>query len=294
MTDARIDLHLHSHHSDGSESPAVVVQTAHELGIDVVALTDHDTTAGWDEARRECDWWGMSFVPGIELSASVPGGSVHVLAYGPDPRNADLSATCARIRESRESRIDRMIDAVTVDYPEVTRELVYSFVQSGATLGRPVIARALVSVGIVETVDAAFASILAPGSSYYATHFAPSVTEAIGLIRAAGGVPIMAHPWTEGRTSMVFEEKGDDAVFALFADLKAAGLAGLEIDHTENTARGIERMREFARRLDFIVTGSSDYHGRGMKTVMPGARTTAPDMLDRIVAEATGTPITIR
>lgn len=292
MRDALIDLHLHSTCSDGNESPRTVIEQASEHGLDVVSLTDHDTTEGWLEATEACADLGVSFVPGMELSASVPGGSVHVLAYLFDPTEPRLAAECAQIRDDRYWRLDAMVEKLAVDYPRMTKEFVHSFHTEGGTLGRPTLARALQALGVVDSISEAFDTILAADNErYYVGHYAPSVERAIELVRSAGGVPVMAHPWTLGRTSMAFASMGDEAVHGIFAGLQSHGLAGVEIDHSENTPYGRDRLREIAAALGLIVTGSSDYHGRGMKPVSPGAHTTSPEMLERIVAQASGSTV---
>ena len=292
MSDALIDLHLHSTCSDGNESPRTVIEQASVHGLDIVALTDHDTTEGWAEAAEACNEHGMSFVPGMELSAVVPGGSVHVLAYLFDPTEPNLAAECAQIRDDRYWRLNAMSDKLAVDYPQMTREFVHSFHTEGGTLGRPTLARALQALGVVDSISEAFDTILAADNErYYVGHYAPTVERAIELVRGAGGVPVMAHPWTLGRTSIAFATMGDEAVHGIFARLHARGLGGVEIDHEENTPYGRDRLREIAADLGLIVTGSSDYHGRGMKPVSPGAHTTSPEMLDRIIAQATGSTV---
>lgn len=292
MSDALIDLHLHSTCSDGNESPRTVIEQAALHGLDVVALTDHDSTEGWAEAAAACAELGLTFVPGMELSATVPGGSVHILAYLFDPEEPALAAECAQIRDDRYWRLDAMADRLAVDYPQMTREFVHSFHTEGGTLGRPTLARALQALGVVDSISEAFDTILsADNDRYYVGHYAPTVERAIEFVRAAGGVPIMAHPWTLGRTSLAFAEMGDEAVHGIFARLAANGLAGVEIDHEENTPYGRERLRVIAAELGLIVTGSSDYHGRGMKPVSPGAHTTSPEMFERIVSAASGSRV---
>lgn len=288
MSDLRIDLHLHSNHSDGSESPATVMRAAKNAGLDVAALTDHDTTSGWDEAREAATDLGMTFVPGLELSTKVAGGSAHLLGYLVDPTNAELVAECDRVRDNRATRIARMVDNIHEDFGGITLDYVLSFAKDGATLGRPVIARALVDQGIVATVSEAFDDILSSGSKYYVKHYAPTLERGIEVIAAAGGVPVLAHPWTDGRTSLVDPNATDDDVEAVFATLADIGLAGLEVHHEENTLFGRQRLAEIAAHLGLIVTGSSDYHGAPVKPVLPGAHTTSPANFERILALGTG------
>lgn len=288
MTEPRIDLHLHSNFSDGSEPPAVVMRAAKEAGLDVVSLTDHDTTDGWNDARVACDELGLTFIPGVEFSASVKGDIVHLLGYLVDPDNAEFSAACARTRNDRTTRFEAMVDNLHADFGGMTREFAYSFYREGATLGRPTIARALVDLGIVSSVSEAFDDLLSTRSRYYAGHSAPPLDDAIALVRAAGGVPVLAHPWTLSRTTVVDPSHTDDEVDEVFAGLVAAGLAGVEVHHTDNTPYGRERLTAIAARYDLIVTGSSDYHGLDTKPVAPGVHTTSPANLERILALGTG------
>ena len=289
MSDPRIDLHLHSNRSDGSESPAVVMRAAKNAGLDVVALTDHDTTDGWDEARSACSELGMSFVPGIEFSASHNGSIVHLLGYLVNPRHPEFAAACERTRDDRVWRFEKMVDNLHQDFGGMTKEFAYSFHVEGATLGRPTIARALIDLGIVSTVSEAFDDLLSSSNErYYAGHYAPTLEDAIVLVTAAGGVPVLAHPWTSTRTTLVTEADSDEQVETRFAALAEIGLAGLEVHHEENTAYGRERLAAIAAHLDLIVTGSSDYHGLDTKPVKPGAHTTSPANLERILALGTG------
>lgn len=292
MSDPRIDLHLHSNRSDGSESPAVVMRAVKEAGLNIVALTDHDTTDGWDDARGACADLGLTFVPGIEFSASNDGSIVHLLGYLVDPGHSEFVATCDRTRNDRQWRFEKMVDNLHQDFGGMTREFAYSFHEEGATLGRPTIARALIDLGIVSTVSEAFDDILSSSNErYYAGHSAPTIEDAIRLVRAAGGVPVLAHPWTSTRTTLVGEHDTDEQVEARFAELVDAGLAGLEVHHEENTPFGRQRLAEIAAHLGLIVTGSSDYHGLDTKPVKPGAHTTSLANFERIVELGTGSAV---
>jgi predicted metal-dependent phosphoesterase TrpH len=292
VSDPRIDLHLHSNRSDGSESPAVVMRAAKEAGLDIVALTDHDTTDGWDEARAACADLGITFVPGIEFSASSNGHIVHLLGYLVDPAEPRFAETCERTRNDRQWRFEKMVNNLHQDFGGMTLEFAYSFHADGATLGRPTIARALIDLGIVSTVSEAFDDLLSSSNKrYYAGHSAPTIEDAIELVRGAGGVPVLAHPWTSTRTTLVGENDTDEQVEAQFAELVALGLAGLEVHHEENTPHGRERLAAIAAHLGLIVTGSSDYHGLDTKPVKPGANTTSLMNFERIVALGTGSAI---
>jgi predicted metal-dependent phosphoesterase TrpH len=289
---SRIDLHLHSNRSDGVESPTRVIEVAKAQGVDVAALTDHDTTAGWDEAREACARLGMTWVPGLEFSASLDGDSVHLLGYLVDPTNAALLDEAGKTKDDRVWRFETMVEKISADIAGLSLEFVYSFHTDGATLGRPTIARALVDLGVVASVSEAFEEILSPeNDKYFVGHYAPSIERAIEVVVGAGGVPVFAHPWTADRASLARPDLTDDEIDDKFGALVAIGLAGLEVHHEENTPFGRERLTAIAAKYDLIITGSSDYHGEGMKPVLPGIHTTAPAMFERIAAAGTGSSI---
>lgn len=270
------DLHLHSTHSDGTEAPALVMAAAHRHGLRTAALTDHDTTSGWAEAAEAATSLGMTFVPGMELSARHRWRSVHVLAYLIDPDDAGLRAMTDRIRSSRLDRAQIMAERISRDY-DIAWDDIVAQTTDGATVGRPHIADALVARGIVADRTEAFASILHPSNDYYVALYAPDPVTAVELVVGAGGVPIVAHP--AGRALL------PDSVTAAMLD---AGLAGFELGHRENLPEPTALLADLARERDLIVTGSSDYHGLGKPNV-PGENTTADDMVARIFALGHGT-----
>ncbi|GAA3927923.1 PHP domain-containing protein [Microbacterium soli] len=272
------DLHLHSNHSDGTESPTEVVRQANAHGIRTLALTDHDRTTGWDEAGDAAVALGMTFLPGIELSARHDWRSVHVLGYLFDPDSPELVAETGRIREDRIGRAERIVRSIGRDY-DLTWDDVLAQTAPGATVGRPHIADALVARGIVADRTAAFRGILHPRTGYYEPHYAPDPLTAVRLITGAGGVAVIAHPATSGRERMM--------PVPYLERLIDEGLGGLEIDHRENTTAGKRMLRDIAARHDLIVTGSSDYHGSG-KPNLPGENTTSDEMVTRIIDRATG------
>ncbi|WP_354593526.1 PHP domain-containing protein [Frigoribacterium sp. PvP054] len=273
-----VDLHTHSSVSDGTETPADLVASAVRAGLDTVALTDHDSTAGWAEASAAAVGTGLTLVPGMELSTRLGLNSVHMLGYLFDPTHPGLVAETARLRDSRLHRAERIVERIAADY-DLTWGDVLAQASSGATLGRPHIADALVAKGYAPDRSAAFAGILHWRSGYYEPHEAPSPLIGVRLIREAGGVPVIAHPATRGREPNVSSEG--------FEALVDAGLLGVEVDHRENTPAGRARLLELAERHDLIVTGSSDYHGDGKPNRL-GENTTDPGQLERIVDAATG------
>jgi predicted metal-dependent phosphoesterase TrpH len=278
----RIDLHTHSSVSDGTETPAELLATARDAGLDVVALTDHDTTDGWPlaaEARPP----GLTVVPGMELScrwfpADQPPISVHLLAYLFDPDHPGLAAERARLRAERLGRGERIVTALAAaGYPVIWDEIVKA--SGGGVVGRPHVARALVGAGVVESVDHAFGTLLHHGSPYYVAKADTDVRDGIALIRAAGGVPVFAHGLATKRGRIV-----GDAGIAAMAD---AGLLGLEVDHPDHTDAEREHLRGLAADLGLIMTGSSDYHGANKSTPI-AACTTAPDQFEALLAAGTG------
>jgi predicted metal-dependent phosphoesterase TrpH len=247
-------------------------------GLEAFAITDHDSTAGWAAARIAAEEHGVMMIPGIELSTRVQFASVHVLGYLVDPAHEGLLAETARIRESRLTRAERIVERIAVDY-DLTWDDVLAQTSSGATIGRPHIADALVARGHAATRSDAFAGILHWRSGYAQPHYAPDPLTGIRLIRAAGGVPVLAHPGTRGAEEVLPESR--------IRQLVDAGLFGLEIDHPENTDAAKPRLRRLADRYGLAVTGSSDYHGLGKPNRL-GECTTDPEVVARIVAEGTG------
>ncbi|WP_372697976.1 PHP domain-containing protein [Arthrobacter sp. JSM 101049] len=280
-----IDLHAHSNVSDGTETPAQLVGAAAAAGLDVVALTDHDQTSGWGEAAAAARRIGIGLVPGMEISCKAGRGlSVHLLSYLHDPTNEDLLEEINKARDARIHRARRMVELIAEDYP-ITWDLVGEQSAPGATLGRPHIADALVAAGVVSDRSEAFATVLTSHSRYYVGHYAVDPIRAVELVRAAGGVPVFAHPMAEMRGRVVAP--------AVFDDMIDAGLLGVEIAHRDNSVSGREFLGSLARRHGLIVTGSSDYHGVGKPNRL-GENTTEPAMLERILEAGTGSaPVAI-
>lgn len=275
----RIDLHAHSHVSDGTESPAELVAAAAAAGLDVVALTDHDQTAGWASASATALALGIGLLPGMEISCKTSSGiSVHLLSYLHDPEHQGLLEEIEKARDARITRARRMVELLAEDYP-VDWELVSKHSMPGATIGRPHIADALVTAGVVRSRTEAFAHVLTARSRYYVGHYAMDPVTAVKLVREAGGVPVFAHPVASERGRIVGEET--------FTDMIEAGLLGLEINHRDNPEEGRTYLRALAEKHDLIVTGSSDYHGTGKPNRL-GENTTSPEMLQRILDAGTG------
>jgi 3',5'-nucleoside bisphosphate phosphatase len=273
-----IDLHTHSSVSDGTETPTRLIRAAAAAGVGTIALTDHDSTAGWQEAATAVQGTGMTLIPGIELSAQLDYASVHVLGYLFDPGDADLVSETARIRAERLSRAEAMVQRIGADYA-LEWDDVLAQTEPGATVGRPHIADALVAKGHVPTRSAAFESILHWKGGYYRPHYAPEPVEAVRLIAGAGGVPVIAHAGARGPAGLL-----NDRRMRVLVD---AGLFGLEVYHRDNPPEARERLLKTAARFGLAVTGSSDYHGVGKVNAL-AENTTDPEVLEALLARATG------
>ncbi len=274
----RIDLHTHSRASDGTLTPAELVRAAADAGLDVVALTDHDTTAGWAPAEAALPP-GLTLVRGAELSCRWHGVDppipLHMLAYLFDPGEPALAAELTRVRDARATRARRMVDLLRADGIDVTWDEIQGYA-AGGTVGRPHLAQALIARGLVESVTEAFAPDWL-GRRYRLPKDDIEVFRALDLIRGAGGVPVFAHPNASVRGRIVPD--------SLIVELASAGLFGLEADHEDHTPEQRAHVRALAAELGLVVTGSSDFHGSN-KTVRLGAWLTDPDAYHRIVDAA--------
>jgi len=282
----RIDLHCHSTASDGTLTPAELVLAGAKAGLDVMAITDHDTTGGWDEAAdavRELDT-EFTLVLGTEFSCvyhSPDDGeriSLHLLGYLFDPAAAGLKAERARLRENRLGRGEAIVNnLIEAGYPVRWQQV--QAIAGGGAVGRPHIGQALVDSGVVRSVHEAFAELLSSDSPYYVPKADSEVLTMIELIRAAGGVAVIAHPWARRREQILDEQA--------LRRLVDAGLAGIEVDHMDHTPEDRRQLRALAEELRVFTTGSSDYHGTH-KTVRLGAETTDRQCLQRILSQADG------
>ncbi len=270
-----IDLHTHSTASDGTTPPDVLVQEARAAGLDVLALTDHDTTAGWAAAASALPA-GLTLVRGAEISCVREGISLHLLAYLFDPDDAALTATLQELRDSRVGRAERMARLLEADGTGVTWDRVQEL--AGGTIGRPHVAQALIEQGHVGSIEQAFTpEWIGTDGRYYVAKMELDVLAAVRLVVDAGGVAVFAHPAASKRGRTV----GDDVI----ADMAAAGLAGLEVDHVDHDAAARAHLTGLAAELGLLTTGSSDFHGTN-KTVRLGENVTDREMYDRLVAAA--------
>lgn len=277
-----IDLHTHSTASDGTLTPAELVTAAAAAGLRVLAITDHDSTAGWAAAAAALPP-GLTLIRGAEISCQWHGAEpsipLHLLAYLFDPDEPELAAELARVRQARVTRAERIVarlaaDGIELDWAEIRARA------GGGTVGRPHIAQALIRAGVVSSTNEAFAPQWL-GERYRLPKDDIDVFRAVRLVRAAGGVPVFAHPRASRRGRIVPD--------TLIEELAAAGLAGLEADHADHSPAERAHVRALADRLGLLVTGSSDFHGQN-KSVRLGAYTTAPEAYERIVAAASGVP----
>ncbi|GHD90428.1 PHP domain-containing protein [Streptomyces naganishii] len=274
----RIDLHTHSTASDGTDTPAELVRAAAAAGLDAVALTDHDTTRGHAEAIAALPA-GLTLVTGAELSCRIDGISMHMLAYLFDPDEPDLLAERELVRDDRVPRAKGMVARLNELGVPVTWEQVARIAGDGS-VGRPHVASALVELGVVPTVNDAFTEQwLADGGRAYVPKHETDPFEAIRLVKGAGGVCVFAHPAAAKRGRTVPESR--------IAEMAAAGLDGIEVDHMDHDADARAYLRGLAGELGLLVTGSSDYHG-SRKTVSLGEFTTDPEVYGEITRRATG------
>jgi 3',5'-nucleoside bisphosphate phosphatase len=271
----RIDLHAHSNRSDGTFTPSELVRLAAERDLDVVALTDHDTTDGLDEAYAQGAHSGVEVVPGVEFSAEFDGASVHVLCYWMDVRNEGLQAELRRLRDDRYRRGELMVErlrelGVPIEFERV-REIA-----GEATIVRPHVAQAMVEAGVVQTEKEAFERYIGDGRPGHVAKHALDPVDAVALIDAAGGVCVLAHPGMWGDQSSVPE--------ALIARMAGAGMLGLEVDHPDHTPDAREHYRRLAGELGLVATGGSDCHGIRYDPVRLGTSLCEPEAFDALRA----------
>ncbi len=278
--EVRADLHVHSRCSDGTGTPGDVVAEAAAAGLNVIALTDHDTTQGWAEAVDAAHRHGIALLRGAEVSTRRGSLSVHILSYLHDPAHPGLTAEFDKSRRSRATRAQRMVESVAQEY-DLSWADVKAQVTPGATLGRPHIADALVAKGHFDTRDEVFGHVLGNGSRHYVGYYCADPVDAIRLILDAGGVPVLAHPLATARGRTLTTEG--------IVELIDAGLAGIEAYHRDNDPDRRDWLAQLARDHGLIVTGSSDYHGTGKPNRLGEFTTAAPQV--RRIAEAGSTPV---
>ncbi len=274
----RIDLHTHSDRSDGTDKPGELMARAVAVGLDVVALTDHDTDAGWDDARAAAVDIGIGFVPGMEISCSFAGVGVHLLGYLLDPGYPPLAEELRRVLDGRSARLPATLERLGALGIDLTAGEVRAVSEAAQATGRPHVADALVAKGVVANRDEAFDRYLAKGRPAYVDRYAADLVQMVRTVAAAGGVTVLAHPW--GRHS----RRALD--LAALTTLKEAGLAGIEVDHQDHDEAARRELREIATGLGLVQTGSSDFHGEGKLDCPLGANTTDPEQFERLLALA--------
>jgi predicted metal-dependent phosphoesterase TrpH len=288
----KIDLHTHSTRSDGLDTPSQLVENAAASGISVLSLTDHDTVSGWDEARSSAEKHGIGFVPGIEVTSVSEVErfgrsirlSVHLLAYLPNPGHKALETVLGDTVATRETRGRAIVDKLAEQIP-ITWNMVLGHLEKGATIGRPAIADTLVTMGLVPDRSSAFDYYLSTEGPFYVSHSAVSTIDAIGLIRQAGAVAVIAHPLK----GVGPDTDPEDLPIAHFEEMINAGLQGVEVYHRDVPETARKWLLELANKHNLIVTGSSDYHGVEGKPNRLGENSTSQEMLDRIIELGTGT-----
>ena len=250
-----IDLHTHTNKSDGTDSPRELVNKAIVKGLTVLGISDHDTTSSWQEAIDSLRG-SLSLALGSEISCLTDDGiSVHILGLLFDGQHKPMQQMLEDTRDGRLPRMRKMIEKMQAAGIQISMEDVEAARPAGATLGRPHLADALVNKGVINSRDEAFQGMLNNDSEFYVSHAAPTPSEAIAMIRSAGGVAVIAHPFASHRGQIL---KASD-----FHELVNAGLNGIEVDHRDQNPEERAILRSIATELDLVVTGSSDYHGSG-------------------------------
>ncbi|MRK02982.1 PHP domain-containing protein [Aeromicrobium sp. S22] len=272
----RIDLHTHSNRSDGTDTPAELVANAKAAGLDVVALTDHDATTGWDDALAAGEALGVHVVRGIEISTQLHGESVHLLGYEFDPDHQPLVEELRRVLHGREERLPQMLDKLASHGIDITMADVAAQSGDAAASGRPHIADAMVAKHYIGHRDEAFHGWLNSSGKAYVDRYAAPLFEAVRLLKEAGGRAVIAHPWSRGSDKVLTPEA--------LEELATAGLDGLEVDHNDHDDEARRELRRIAADLDLVTTGSSDYHGTGKSEKFHlGVHTTDPEQYERLL-----------
>jgi len=271
----RIDLHTHTRASDGTQTAEELVRAAAAQGLDVLGLTDHDTTEAWTAAARIATEVGITLVRGIEISTRHLGRGAHLLAYLPDPTYPPLVTHLRKILDGRNSRVPAMLErlrgaGVDVDIADVRRAA-----EGTAATGRPHVADALVALGVVRDRSTAFRRYLNPGRPAYVNRYAAPLADMVRIVDEAGGVSVLAHPWGRHGPDSMPERS--------ISELAGLGLAGIEVDHQDHRLDDREQLRAIARGLGLVVTGSSDHHGLGKHDHDLGCHTTAPEDYERLL-----------
>jgi 3',5'-nucleoside bisphosphate phosphatase len=267
----RIDLHTHSSVSDGTDTPEELVRQAAAVGLDVVALTDHDTFDGLDAAAEEGERIGIRVVRGVELSCSRGGSSVHLLGYGADPGHPELAEELRRVQGGRLGRLSGVLAKLAELGVPVTEAEVLEQVGESPSVGRPHIADAMIKAGHVRDRQEAFDRFLADSGPAHVARYAIDLERAVDIVHAAGGAAVIAHPWGRGREHLL----PPAFLGSLVRDHR---LDGIEVDHQDHDEQTRQRLRALTVEMGLLATGSSDYHGTGKLDHELGCNTTAPEV----------------
>lgn len=250
-----VDLHCHTTSSDGLFTPRELVQAASKLGLKAIGITDHDTISGWDEALEAGEEYGVEILRGVELNTEWQGIEVHILGYEPTPESGRFQEELRKLRDDRSKRIMKILDRLHDLNIEITTEEIKK-VAHGESVGRPHVAQVLMQRGYVNTIKEAFDKYIGLGAPAYVPRLKLTPEEGIKLIRAAGGVAVLAHP-------------GIYELGSRISPWIKAGLQGLEVSHSEHTPADERYYRALAKQYQLIMTGGSDFHGEERK---PGVK----------------------
>ena len=270
------DLHCHSVYSDGTETPACLLETAQQLGLDGVGIADHDTSAGWQEATEAARALHMPLIRGTEITTDMDGVCVHMLGLLYNPECSSIQQLFATTRQRRIERMQRMVRNLAQDFPITWQDVLDAAHKGGnTTIGRPHIADAMVAKGLFPDRSAVFKNTVNRNSKYYVPIVAPDAREIVEVIASSGGVSIVAHPGAKQRNATLLSDEQ-------IAQLAQAGLDGLEVHHRDNDAEQQKRLTRIAQRLDLLITGGSDWHGTGKPNAM-GEHTTDDATVQEII-----------
>ncbi|HVB21734.1 MAG TPA: PHP domain-containing protein [Ktedonobacteraceae bacterium] len=270
-----IDLHTHSTASDGIYSPTELLQRAKSIGLRILALTDHDTTGGLDEAAHAAAALDIDFIPGIEINTDIAGGEVHVLGYFPEYERPAFQAVLKVLRDARERRGQRMVELLNEQGINVSWERVRAIAEGA--VGRPHVAKALLEAGYVQTIGEAFDKYIGTGCYAYVPRYRLTPEDAVHLIASANGLPVMAHP---------VELPGLAELRNWLPGLKEAGMVGLETYYGPYTTEDEQALRALADEYDLIPTGGTDFHGPGIHPTPLGGRYVPYEAVERLKAAA--------
>lgn len=270
-----VDLHTHSTASDGIYSPTELLQRAHEVGLRVLALTDHDSTAGLDEASQAALHLAIDFIPGIEINTDVGKDEIHVLGYYLEYERPEFQTILQVLRDARIHRGQRMVELLNQQGVHITWERVRQIAQGA--VGRPHVAQALLEAGYVQSIGEAFDKYIGKDGPAYVPRYKLTPVDAIRLIKSANGLPVMAHPITV---------PGLDELRKWLPELVAEGLVGLETYYGPYTPEQVQELHELADQYHLIPTGGTDFHGPGIHPTPLGGRFVPFEAVERLKAEA--------